>query len=154
MGKERSIQIVDSIGNVVLTLDGDVPGGIRSAANAILHDERDLTWPLLAGSLASYIWTCRVGVWSVVGIKAACTVSGGASATIDVLVCSGVTAIASGVTQLTAVLDVQETAPFKALGTLITTPTLIYPGDNLAMAIGGTLTGLVGVLTVSIKRVG
>lgn len=154
MSKERSIQIVDSVGNVVLTLDGDVPGGIRSAESAIFHARRDFTWPLLAGSLSTYIWTCDTGVWSVVGIRATASVSGGSGATIDVLVCSGLTAIASGISQLSAVLDVQETAPFKANGALIATPTLIYPGDSLAIAVGGTLTGLVGVLTVSTKRVG
>lgn len=134
----------------VLTLDKN---GISDRSSRYHSAWQNVSWPLLAASLSSYIWTCKEGIWQVQDVEAVVTVTGGSSATVDLLVCSGVTAPASGTSQLTAVLDIQETAPFRARGTLITTPTKLVRGDSLAVVFGGTLTGLVGLMSVQVKRV-
>lgn len=128
-------------------------GGIKGPSSRYVAAWQSVSWPLLAGSLASFVWTCKEGVWQVADVEAVVSVTGGASATVDVLACAGVTAPGSGVTQLTVVLDVQEPAPFRARGTIITTPTKLYRGDNVAVNFGGTLTGLVGLLSVQMVKV-
>lgn len=146
-----NVQVVSSPnGTPVVTLDET---GMKDGSNRYFAGWQAISWPLLAGSLASYMWTCKEGVWQVADVEAVVSVTGGSGATIDVLVCAGVTAPGSGVTQLSAVLDVQETAPFRARGTLIAAPTKLYRGDSVAMNIGGTLTGLVGLLSVQVKRI-
>jgi hypothetical protein len=149
--KERSLEIVDATGGRVMLLDGDV--GVQGVDGAMFNPGDIIRWPLLAASLSSYIWRCQAGIWVVSDVSALVSVTGGSSATVDVYVCTGVTAPGSGTTQLTAPIDVQETAPFLALGTLIASPTRIYPGNSVAAVFAGTLTGLVGVLTVGVKRV-
>jgi hypothetical protein len=128
--------------------------GMQDGSARLASHWQMISWQLLAGSLASYMWTCKEGIWQVQDVEAVVSVTGGASATVDVLVCAGVTAPGSGTTQLTAVLDVQETAPFRARGTLIAAPTQLFRGDSVAVNFGGTLTGLVGLLSVQMKRVG
>ena len=107
---------------------------------------------LFATPLAAYMWTCDEGVWQVASVTAKVSVTGGTSCTVDVLVSPGVVAPA-GTTQLTAVMDIEATAPFFVTGTLITTPTQIFPGDSLSRVIAGTVGSLEGVLTVKLKRV-
>ena len=71
----------------------------------------------------------------------------------QVVVCTGSVAIGSGVAQLTGALDLTVTAPAKRAGTLIASPTEIYIGDSVGIDMSGTLTGLVGQVTIGLKRI-
>ena len=148
-----------------LQVVGDGPGGVKvlTADRNGVYDEQNagfitaferVVWPLLAGSLDSFIWVCTEGIWQIASVREAHTVVGGASAAVTVVVCPQAVAIASGVVQLTAVLDLTITAPAGRAGTLITTPTKMTVGDAVAVDFSGTLTGLVGAITVSLKKVG
>ena len=154
MPTESSLQIV-----------GDGPGGAKVATfdKSGMYDEvaagfitafDKVVWPLLAASVDSFIWVCTEGIWQVAAVREAHTVVGGAAAAVTVVVCPQAVAIASGTAQLTAVLDLTITAPAGRAGTLITTPTKMTVGDCVGLDFSGTLTGLVGAITVSLKRVG
>ena len=152
MPDHQSVRILGDgpTGSTILTLDKD---GLQDNAGRLFDARRYINYPLVAVPTAQYVWRCSVGVWVVESINCLVRVTGGTGATVDVLVCQQVEAVASGVSQLTAVMDVEETAPFQVTGTLIATPTEIYPGDSVGMNGGGTLTGLVGLLTVILKRI-
>ncbi len=151
--KVMGLTVVDSVGATVLELDGSVPGGLRGSGSRLTHDEAMFNWPLLVGSLNSFVWVCTRGVWQLSSFGTAITVSGGASATVMPVHCAGGVALASGTDQLSAAVDVQETGPDVTLGALIAAPTRFQPGDVLGLVFAGTLTGLVGVATFSMKRV-
>jgi len=146
----RSLSVVGPTGDSVLEFGGD---GLSNADGCMWSPYAQVSWPLLAASVSSYIWTCISGVWRLEAVTTKITVSGGGSAAIMLTACSGVTAVADGVDQLDAVIDLQETAPAAANGVLIAEPTLMYPGDSLGLEFSGTLTGLVGALTVLLARV-
>jgi len=152
MSVERSLIIRGRgpTGATVLTLDDD---GMKDSSNRIFNAFVNVQAQLLATPVANYIWRCRFGVWQVEYVNALVRVTGGTGCTCDVLVCQQVEAVASGVSQLTAVMDLEETAPFQATPALIASPTEIFPGDSVAFNYGGTATGLIGLLTVVIKRV-
>ena len=152
-GKERSIEIVDAVGNTVLTLSGDTPGGMTAAGNRRIHDLEEFSRELVATAVDNYVWTCREGVWQLAYASSVIAVTGGASAAVQLMVCNSTQLPAAGIAQLTAALDLQETAPNTQLGTLIASPTLIFPTMHLATDFSGTLTGLVGNLTFVMKRV-
>jgi hypothetical protein len=137
-------------GAIVLSADKD---GLKDASNRIFNAFEHVNVPLLATPVANYIWRCRFGVWQVEYVSALVRVTGSTSCTCDVLVCQQVEAVASGVSQLAAVMDLEETAPFQAVPALIAAPTQIFPGDSVAFNYGGTATGLIGLLTVLMKRV-
>lgn len=127
----------------------------------ILNDQSDIalfyppiTWPLLVGSLSSFIFSnfTNNSVFRVFAVRANTTVAGGASAAVQLVHCAQGVALGSGTNQLTAGLDLTTTAPAKLAGTLIATPTDILPGDCLGVVFSGTLTGLVGCLTVALRR--
>lgn len=152
MSREQSIEVVGAgpTGTRSLLLDAD---GMQDVNANFAYLAQDLTWPLLAASVDSYIWTCVEGVWQITAARSIISVTGGASAAVMLEYCSGVTAVGSGVDQLTAALDLQETAPDRQNGVLIASPNEIFPGDSIGADFSGTLTGLVGCLTVQIKRV-
>jgi hypothetical protein len=110
--------------------------------------------PLLAASVDSFIWGVVEGQWQVAGAIESHTVVGSTNAAVTILVCPQAVAIGSGVAQLSAGFDLTVTAPAKAYGTLIASPTRMTRGDVLALDFSGTLTGLVGNLTIYMKRVG
>ena len=151
MAREQSIQIVGDgpTGATVMKLDKT---GFKDDGSRI-HDARQYVAVQLAATpVANYIWRCKVGVWVVEYVDVLVRVTGGTGNTVDVLVCQQVEAVASGVSQLAAVMDVEETAPFQAVPALIATPTEIFPGDSVAYNYGGTATGLIGLLTIVLKR--
>jgi hypothetical protein len=127
--------------------------GLLDSSSRIFNAFVNVETPLLATPVANYIWRCRYGVWQVEYVDALVRVTGSTNCTCDVLVCQQVEAVASGVSQLSAVMDLEETAPFQAVPTIIAVPTQIFPGDSVAFNYGGTATGLIGLLTVIIKRV-
>ena len=146
----QTLRVLNSQGQTLLDIS-DI--GVRDGSNRILQASEFIFDRLFATPLAAYMWTCLEGVWQVSAVNAKCSVTGGAAATCDVLVCSGVVAPGSGVTQLTTVLDVEATAPFSVNGVLITTPTNVFPGDSIARVLACTVGAIEGLLTVQIKRV-
>lgn len=139
-------------GDLALYWD-EVAGQLKDATGKVYDPFHRIVYPLLAASVDTFIWTCQEGVWRVRSVVEAHTVVGGSGATVTVTVCPGSVAIASGTAQLSAALDLTVTAPAKAFGTLIASPTEMSRGDSLAIDMSGTLTGLVGVLTVMLERV-
>ena len=152
MSVESGLEIVGPGPNRSTVLIAD-EFGLRDASGRIFNAFVNISTPLLATPVANYIWRCRTGVWQVEYVSALVRVTGSTGCTCDVLVCQQVEAVASGVTQLGAVMDLEETAPFQAVPALIAAPTPIFPGDSVAFNYGGTATGLIGLLTVVIKRV-
>lgn len=134
-------------------LDTDAVG-VKDGSGRYWYPPIEKSFSLLAASVDAFIWTCIEGIWQVTGVVEAHTVVGGSGATVNVVVCPGSVAIASGTAQLSAALDLTVTAPAKQFGTLIASPTQIFRGDSVGIDMSGTLTGLVGVLTVQLKRVG
>lgn len=155
MPKEESYEVIDRslapAENVLITLDSN---GIVDSSSRRLPFFTTITKELIATSVDTYLWTCPEGQWEITRAESIISVTGGTGADIMVEHCTGVVAPASGTDQLTAVLDLEETAPAKALGTLIATPTPFQPGDNLAVYFTGTLTGLVGAISITLKRTG
>lgn len=146
-----TLRVVDkTTGATILNVDET---GIKDAASSVFSGTQIIRDRLFATPLAAYMWTCLEGTWRVIAVNAKYSVVGGAGATVDVLVSPGVTAPA-GTTQLTAPIALTATAPASVNGTLITTPTLILPGDSLSRVIGGTPGSLEGILTVQIRRIG
>lgn len=152
MPTERYLRVVDNVGNTVFVADGDSQGA-KDRDGAIFHAEESVSWPLLASSVDTYIWSPRVGTWVVVGATSQISVSGGTGANVQVRVCTPATAVASGTAQLTTALDLEETAPNRQVGAMVAAPGVIAPGDQVALDFSGTLTGLVGQITVYLKRI-
>lgn len=143
-----SLTVVNkNTGATVATLD---ERGFLDASSRL--DTVRLTDRLFATPLAAYMWRCTEGVWQVQSAVADCSVTGGTSCTVDVLVCATAVAPGSGTTQLTAAMDIEATAPFAVNGTLIASPTNIFPGMLVARVIAGTVGSLEGILTVLLKR--
>jgi hypothetical protein len=151
MAVYTNIKVVDkNTGATLLTVD---EGGFKDGTNRVFQASEFLFDRLFATPLAAYMWRCLEGVWQVAAVGADISVTAGTGGTVDVLVCSAAVAPGSGTTQLTAVIDIEETAPAQRNGTLIASPTLIFPGMLVARVIAGTPASLEGVLTVQIKRV-
>jgi hypothetical protein len=146
-----NLKVVQSNAAAATVVEADERGLLDSAGRINVAWEQ-VNYPLNATPVAQYIWRCFQGVWVVEYVNVIVRVTGSTGATVDVLVCQQVEAVASGVSQLGAVMDVEETAPFQATPALIATPTEIYPGDSVAVNYGGTATGLIGLLTVILKR--
>jgi hypothetical protein len=147
-----NIKVVDKSGNTVINVDEN---GFRdgSTISRVYSPFEFLFDRIFATPLAAYMWRCFEGVWQVTNVGADCSVTGGASTTADVLVCAPAVAPGSGTSQLTAVIDIEETAPFQRTGTLIASPTLIHPGMLVARVYAGTVASVEGILTVQIRRI-
>lgn len=148
---ETNLKIVHSVSGAILFQVDD--NGVMDGSSRVFQASEFIFDRLFATPLASYIWTCLEGIWQVQAVNAKVSVTGGTSCTVDLLVSPGVVAPA-GTTQLTAVIDIEETAPFSRNGVLIASPTRIQPGDSLSRVIAGTPGALEGLLTVQLKRVG
>ena len=81
------------------------------------------------------------------------SVVGGASAAVGIKKCTGTTAPASGTAIATANFDLTATINTTQTATLSATAAdyTLADGDKLALDFGGTLTGLVGVVTVVLR---
>lgn len=145
-----NLKVVDTSGNTVLTVDDS---GVKDSSSRVYDSSKTLETRIFATPLAAYMWRCVEGVWRVSAAVADCSVTGGASCTLDVLVCATAVAPGSGTTQLTAVMDIEATAPFAVNGVLIAAPTLIFPGMLVARVIAGTVGSVEGILTVQLERV-
>jgi hypothetical protein len=128
--------------------------GIRDATGRYIGAAYHHNWPLLVGSISSFIWHCHEGLWQLNSVSEQHTVVGGSGASVTLVACPQAVAIGSGTAQLTAVLDLTVTAPAYRFGTVVAAPYTFSRGDAMAVLFAGTLTGLVGNLTYIMKRVG
>lgn len=151
MSIEIGTKIVTPLGVTLFEADSL---GLKDASSRYLSFYQERTFPLLAASVDSFIWTCIDGVWVLEAAVTAHTVVGGSGATVQLVHCASSVAIASGTAQLSAAIDLTVTAPAEQYGTLIASPTQFLRGDSLGIDMSGTLTGLVGVLTYRMKRIG
>lgn len=153
----------------ILTRPGDNTGvgtravlldntGIHLANGAKLYDvdgyidTQTFTQQLLATSVDQNIWTVPEGTWKVVKVTEVHSVAGGSSAAVDVKVATGTDAPASGTTQLGAAIDLTVTANTVQTPALISSPTAMGPGARLCLDMSGTLTALVGTISVKVGR--
>ena len=150
---DTTLRVVSDSGVNIATLD---KSGIKDEVlGSFFNIYHTITWPVIAAQANSFIHVCQSGIWQVAAVHEAHTVAtSDAGGTVDVLVCPQAVAIASGVTQLTAPLALDGTAPEHQAGVLIAAPTLFRAGDCLALAFAVGTTALVGDITVTIKRVG
>jgi hypothetical protein len=81
--------------------------------------------------------------------------TGAAGATVDVKKCTGTTAPASGTTVVSAALALDATSNTTTTATLSSTAAdlLLASGDRLSLDFTGTLTGLVGMVQLYLRRV-
>ncbi len=112
----------------------------------------EITVPLSATSPSQSIFIADDN-YQVVGVQAVPDVIGGSGATVTVEVLTGTQAPGAGVAQLTAPLALNGTAHQVVTGTLIAAPTTAAAGNRIGIVMAGTLTGLVGYVTVAIQRV-
>jgi len=158
-----SVEIVQSAGTTgagttVVELDTN---GVEVTAPAVLVADDNviepyvvLTKDILAGSVDNALFTSSVHRYQVAYMSYLPRVAGsGGAATIDLTVCTGTQAPASGTTQLLAALDLVGVADTLQQATIIASPTVISPGMRVAYNLTGTLTSVVGLLTVYLKRI-
>lgn len=114
----------------------------------------EITVPLTATSPSQSIFIADDN-YQVVSVQAVADTLGGSGATVTVEVLTGVQAPGAGVAQLTAALNVGSTGTAHQVqqGTLIAAPTTAAAGNRIGIVMAGTLTGLVGYVTVAIQRV-
>lgn len=114
-----------------------------------------ITMPLFASTVSQTIFIADGNSYQVTYVAAVPDVLGGAGATVTVEALTGTTANGSGTAQLTAALALSANAHTVVTGTLISPVTTITNSNSgrFGIVMAGTLTGLVGLLTVAIKRV-
>lgn len=111
------------------------------------------TAPLVATSVSGPIFECDDN-YQVVSVSAVAETVGGASAAVTVERLTGTTAPGSGVAQLSATIDLAANAHVVKNGTLKAGGSDTFAkGDRLGIVMSGTLTALVGHITVVVKRV-
>lgn len=108
--------------------------------------------PLTASSVDSNVFIAD-RAYVIVQIEEVHSVVGGASAAVQVRKCSGTTAPASGTAVAQATFDLTATINTTQTATLSATAAdyTLADGDRLAIDVGGTLTGLVGVVTIVLR---
>lgn len=148
-----------SVGTTTFTADQNgatvtAPAHMRRDSN-IYHDRLMFQREILAASVDNAIVIIREGRWQLAFASYLPRVAGsGGAATVDIKVATGTQAPASGTTQLGAALDLVGTADTLQQAALIASPTVIGPGDRVVADLTGTLTSVVGCLTIELKRVG
>lgn len=111
-----------------------------------------LVLQLVATTVSTSIFICD-DTYQVAGCTAVAETLGGAGATVTVERLTGVQAPGGGVAQLTAALALNGTAHQVQNGVVKPNPDTFQPGDRVGIVMAGTLTGLVGQVAVTLKRV-
>lgn len=112
----------------------------------------EVSQQLLASTVSQSVFIADDN-YQVVGVQAVPNVVGGAGATVNVEVCTGTQAPGAGTAQLTAALALTGTANAVVAGTVVAPPATIAAGQRVGIVMAGTLTGLVGVVTIQLQRV-
>jgi hypothetical protein len=111
-----------------------------------------LVLQLAATSVSTSIFICD-DTYQIASCTAVAETLGGAASTVTVERLTGVQVPGAGVSQLTAPLALNSVAHQVQTGALKTNPDTFAKGDRVGIALAGTLTGLVGAVTVTLKRV-
>lgn len=137
----------------VTTADSLTVGGV------IVPQTITTTTELLAASVDKWVFIAPFAC-KVVSIKEVHSVVGSTSALVSPRKVTGVSApgaaVAAGITELlTAGFDLTATANTVVTGTLSATASdyTLAAGDKIGLDFSGTLTGLVGQITIELKRV-
>lgn len=150
------------------TVTGDhAPIGVDSTTNDLrLYSDSTATpqtypkelfinLPLVAGSADGDLWIAT-DKYTVASVKHSVSV-GASGATLILRKCSTTTAPASGTTLFTSTnsLDLNVTANTVTTATLSTVAGVnaFAAGDRLAADFSGTLTGLIGICTITLRRI-
>lgn len=112
----------------------------------------ELQFPLFASTVSQAIFIAD-DTYQVVSVKAVPNVIGGAGATVQVEKVTGTGAPGTGVNQLTAAIPLNGVAHTVLSGVVKAVPDTLNVGDRLGIVMAGTLTGLVGMIVVAVKRV-
>lgn len=112
----------------------------------------EVSQQLLATTVSQSVFIAD-GNYVVAGVQVVPNVAGGSGATVTVEVCTGTQAPGSGTAQLTAALALNGTINTVVAGTLIAAPTAIAAGNRVGIVMAGTLTALVGVVSIQLQRV-
>jgi hypothetical protein len=112
----------------------------------------EITVQLIASTVSQAVFVADDN-YQVVGVQAVAEVLGGSGATVTVEVLTGVQAPGAGVAQLSSALVLNGTAHQVQTGSLIASPTTAVAGNRIGIVMAGTLTGLVGSITIAIQRV-
>jgi hypothetical protein len=151
------VEIKNSAGTTVASIDNT---GLLSVASAT-GQRVVLTTELLAASVdkwmfvadRAYIVTAVNEVHSVVGGAAAAVrprkITAASTAAPGAVVAAGITEITTAAIDLTAAINVSQTAALSATASDFT----LAAGDKIGLDFSGTLTGLVGSLTIVLKAV-
>src|SRR5437660_11121885 len=111
-----------------------------------------LVLQLVATTVSTSIFTCD-DTYQVASCTAVAETLGGAASTVTVERLTGVQAPGAGVAQLSAALALNATAHQVQNGTVKANPDTFQIGDRVGIVMAGTLTGLVGMVTVTPNRV-
>lgn len=109
--------------------------------------------PLGLSLITSQIIFVSDNTYKISGVQCAYSVRALVGGTLQVTVDTGTTAPGGGTNQLSSTINLSGTLNSVLSGSLIGNPTTINPGDRLGISFGGTLTGLLGNCTVTLKRV-
>lgn len=148
---EQALTVVDRRGNIIFDAG---PNGVADGSGRQGYNALEKTAELNAASIDKPIFTCVEGIWRLLRVASYHLVAGGAGAALTLVYCPGSGTVAAGTPQLTAAFDLTVTAPALRFGTLIATPNQLFPGDSLCLDFSGTLTGLSGLVTVQLGRIG
>lgn len=127
-----------------------------------IPDSWTVSVPLVAGTVDTLIYIASQPT-EVVAVRECHSGAGAGSSTLDVKKCTGTTAPASGTTVLGTVFALDSTinTPVTkkhdgaAAGTRLTSTVAnrkLVAGDRLAIDMTGTITSLVGVVTVQLRK--
>lgn len=111
----------------------------------------EVTLPLLAATVSQTIFIADDS-YIVTGVQVVANVVGGSGATVTLEVNTGTQAPGSGTAQ-TAAQDLHGITANTSTTVAVTTQTTMVAGNRLGIVMAGTLTGLVGNLTVQLQRV-
>jgi hypothetical protein len=120
----------------------------------VLTDVQHLNIPLSSASVDGPVFIAPRG-YKVVSVKVIASTAGASSSTVGVRKCTGTTAPASGTLVTTAALALDGTINTTVAGTLSATASdyTLAAGDKLAIDMTGTISSLVGVLTIGIRAI-
>lgn len=113
-----------------------------------------ITVDLNANSVDKHVFIADAN-YQVIGAKVVVSTAGVAGSTVQITKCTSTVAPASGAALLTSALTLAGTANFVFSGTLSSTTAdlQLVAGDRIGVDMTGTLTSLVGVAMIYVKRI-
>jgi hypothetical protein len=128
------------------------PAELKAGVDQKTISNDPLVLQLVATTVSTSIFICD-DTYQIASCTAVAETLGGAGATVTVERLTGVQVPGAGTAQLTAALALNGVAHQVVTGTLKTNPDTFAIGDRVGIVMAGTLTGLVGAVAVTLKRV-